>query len=123
MASKIETFEVRTASSEVAEDQRASCTFETDAKSGKEWAVRTGSVNVYDDDELELLAEAGLSGDHQKLLNQIIVIRAQDAIRQTMRGSASDPQARALAKQVSKAAKASPELMKQIEALLASVKK
>ena len=122
MANKIERFEVKTAASEVAEDQRTSCEFRKDPKSLKDWAVRNGTVNVYDDDELELLEEAGLSKDHQTLLNQIIVIRAQDAIRQTMRGS-TDLETKQIAKRASAASKMSPEFRAKLEALLAEATK
>ena len=122
MATKTVSFNVRTLVSEVAVDQIDNCEVKKDPK-GKEWAVRTGSINVYDDDELSELKDAGLSDYHADLLNQIIVIRAQDVIRQTMRGkSALDPETKQLAKDARDAMKLDPSVRAQIEALLAKAK-
>ena len=122
MATKTVKFNVRTLASEVAVDQIDDCEVKKDPK-GKEWAVRTGSINVYSNDELHKLKNAGLSDYHAELLNQIIVIRAQDVIRQAMRGkSALDPATKQLAKDARDAMKLDPSVRAQIEALLAKAK-
>lgn len=77
---------------------------------GSEVKTAEGSVMLYSDAELDRLEAAGLEKPHRVLLNQIVKIRAMDAVRQTL--VAKSPMAQLTAK-----LKADPELLKKIKAL------
>lgn len=43
--------------------------------------TKEGTVSLYDQAEMDLFVEAGMKKEHCELLNSIVVIRAQDALR------------------------------------------
>ena len=123
MPSLAQKFEAKTEWDSILDDEKVKCkrTTATD-KQGKvkTWGSQEGSVNIYTDEELATLCDAGLTDEHAVLLNQIVVIRAQDALRRTMRGQTTeDPQIAELKALGLKGALKDPSKLAAIKALLA----
>ena len=73
--------------------------------------AKEGSVMLYSETELDDLEASGLEKPHRTLLNQIVKIRAMDAVRLTMQEQSPLTKARALAK-------TNPEFAAKLKALL-----
>lgn len=123
MPSLVQKFEAKTDWSSILDDEKIKCKRTvTKDPTGKEkvWGSQEGTVNIYTDEELALLCDAGLTDEHAVLLNQIVVIRAQDTLRRTMRGqSVEDPQIAELKALGLKGALKDPSKLAAIKALLA----
>jgi len=79
-------------------------TVKTGEKGKPDYQEAPGSVMLYSDEELGALVDAGLNEHHQTLLNQIVKIRAMDAVRLGLAAKSPEAQLRA-------ALKANPELL------------
>ena len=90
--------------------------FEVKLNAGKlDVRTKKGSCLVYDDAELGKLKAAGLKDGHAVLLNQIVKIRAMDAVRKTMEDTS--PKAA-----LNAALKADPGLMTRVLAMMEAEK-
>lgn len=71
----------------------------------------TGTVELYEDDELQELEDAGLLPEHREMLNSILVIRAQDEIRRTL---VDDSPEKVLMRKVKALLKTNPDAFKAL---------
>lgn len=90
-------------------DKKQAITARRGEKGTPDFQEASGFCNVYSDAELGRLVSAGLAAEHAPMLNEIIVIRAQDGLRRTLADVSVEGQLR----------KASPEVKARVKALIA----